>query len=236
LFSAEGEHRQGSLPPASKNPGEMKPDCLVSATATARTSSLSNAQACPQPCHSDRARRPIVAPALRTGGTAEKLAPAARCSCPSRGEEATAAAGLAGIRRSFSVVVQLALSPLGLAEGAGFGADEILCSFCAPYRNPARRSSNQAPRQPPQGSATCLGVSRFLCGRTFCRGAPQAGHPNMAAIRQDYLRAACASAAAFLAAVRSSDFSPACAFASAAVSLAFDAESVVSGIAPFPSF
>jgi len=215
----------------------MKPDCLVSATATARTSRMSNAQACPQPCHSDRARRPIVAPALRTGGTAENLAPAARCSCLSRSEEAAAATGLAGIRRSFSVVVQLALSPLGLAEGAGFGADEILCSFCAPYRNPARRSSNQARHQPPQGSATCRGVSRFVCcARTFCRGAPQAGHPNMAAIRQDYLRAACASVAAFLAAVRSSDFSPACAFASAAVSLAFDAESVVSGIAPFPSF
>jgi hypothetical protein len=51
-----------------------------------------------------------------------------------------------------------------------------------------------------------------------------------------YLRAACASVADFLAALKSSDFNPACALASAVVSLALVAESVVSGIAPFPSF
>jgi hypothetical protein len=56
------------------------------------------------------------------------------------------------------------------------------------------------------------------------------------AINQDYLRACCASVAAFFAALGSSDFNPVCAFASAAVSLAFVAESVVSGIAPSPSF
>ena len=51
-----------------------------------------------------------------------------------------------------------------------------------------------------------------------------------------YLRAFCASAPAFFVAVRSSDFNPACALASAAVSLAFVAASVVSGIAPLSSF
>lgn len=51
-----------------------------------------------------------------------------------------------------------------------------------------------------------------------------------------YLRAFCASAPAFFSVVRSSDFKPACALVSAAVSLAFVAASVVSGIAPLPSF
>src|ERR1700674_307336 len=96
-----------------------------------------------------------------------------------------------------------------------------------------------------------IALRRLLsCSRTSAERAPKAGHSldrdlsawrtliriRRIAINQDYLRAACASVGAFFAAVRSSDFNPACAFASAAVSLAFVAESVVSGIAPFPSF
>src|SRR4029077_18959035 len=92
-----------------------------------------------------------------------------------------------------------------------------------------------------------IALKRLLsCSRTSAERAPKAGHSldrDLSALRtlitignHDYLRAACVSVAAFFAAVRSSDFNPACAFASAAVSLALVAESVVSGIAPVPSF
>jgi len=81
---------------------------------------------------SDRARRPIIALALRIGGTVEYFARAASCGFGSSGEITATATRLTGIRRLLSVVVQFPLPFLGLAKGAGIGADEILFVFSVP--------------------------------------------------------------------------------------------------------
>lgn len=92
----------------------------------------------------------------------------------------------------------------------------------------AAKRHNIAPRRLPKSSHACAEPA----ARSLGLSDPRQDWPN----RDDYLRAACASVAAFFAAVRAPDFSPACALASAVVNLAFVAESVVSGIAPLPSF
>ena len=79
-----------------------------------------------------RARCPIIAPALRIGGTVEYLALAAGCRSGSGGEEAAPATGLARIQRLLSVVVQFALLVLGRTQGAGIGAGEVLFFPSAP--------------------------------------------------------------------------------------------------------
>jgi hypothetical protein len=103
---------------------------------------------------SDGARCPIIALALRIGGTVEYFALAASCRFGSSGEETATAAGLTRIQRLFGVVVQFALPVLGLAKGAGIGADEILLVFPVCKRDPARRTSDEASRQSLQRSPT----------------------------------------------------------------------------------
>jgi hypothetical protein len=79
--------------------------------------------------NSDGAHRPIIALAFWIGGTVEYFALAASCRFRSSGEKTATATGLTRIQRLFGVVVQLALPVLGLAKGAGIGADEILPVF-----------------------------------------------------------------------------------------------------------
>jgi hypothetical protein len=78
---------------------------------------------------SDRARGPIIAPALWIRWTVEYFARAASRGFGSSGEITATATRLTGIRRLLSVMAQLPLSILGLAKGAGIGADEILLVF-----------------------------------------------------------------------------------------------------------
>ena len=104
--------------------------------------------------NSDGAHRPIIALAFWIGGTVEYFALAASCRFRSSGEKTATATGLTRIQRLFGVVVQLALPVLGLAKGAGIGADEILLVFSVCKRDPARRTGGEASRQPPQSSAT----------------------------------------------------------------------------------
>src|SRR5579863_6506721 len=109
-----------------------------------------------QPGRSDRARRPIIALALRIGGAVEYLALTASRTLGPGNEKAALATGLTRIRRLLSVVVQFALPVLHLTEGAGIGADEILLAFSVRNRDPAHRSGQKASREPPQGRATSL--------------------------------------------------------------------------------
>ena len=72
---------------------------------------------------SNRTRGPIVALTLRISRTVEYLALAASCRFVSSTEKAAPATSLIRIQRLFGVVVQSALPVLGLAKGAGIGAD-----------------------------------------------------------------------------------------------------------------
>src|ERR1700746_2748296 len=103
---------------------------------------------------SGRSRRPVVAPALRIGGTVEYRALAASYSFCTGGKKIAPAAGLAGIRRLLRVVIQLALLLLGRAEGVRLDAYRVPFLRSVRGRVPSRRSGDEARRQPPERGAS----------------------------------------------------------------------------------
>jgi hypothetical protein len=97
---------------------------------------------------SGRTRSPVIAPAIRVGWAVEYLALAASGTFGATGEKGAPATGLAGIRRSLGVVIQLASFVFGGAQSAEIDAHSFLVFifFAVPDRNAASRTSEEQSR------------------------------------------------------------------------------------------
>src|SRR4029077_10215998 len=97
---------------------------------------------------SARPRSPVIAPAVRVGGTVEYLALAASCSFGATGEKDAPATGPARIRRFLGVVIQLASLVFGGAQSAEIDAHGclIFIFFAVSDRDAASRASEEESR------------------------------------------------------------------------------------------
>lgn len=158
-------------------------------------------------------------------------------------EEAAHAAGLMGIARPLGVVIQCALLAFGRAQSSEVYAETRRTSRLCPEAHPDATSCPGQDNgcQAPQSRAPTRAIRagwRFiypahLLGSGLIRIDRSAGRTST---HHHCLSSDCAPMAAFFAAARSFVFSPDSASASALFSLALAAASVVSGIAPSPSF